>query len=244
MSTLPVNLIIFSTTMGHGGRHTYKETINSLFNQIDPNIFANKVLHLKSRNEEEDIAAEIKEFCNEKNIRAIESKEEIVHHSENHLCHSAGYFKDIYTAYSDLDLRKQKYSFWLEDDWILNPRVISLGTIFKQSLDFLNENPDQLCVRFNGAKDFEKAKKSIKRSHNFFTQDLNYTEYGPTFTFQPNINRTNEIFIAWKAAQTYLDKLDKVHCELMSGELLKQLTNTRTPFSFFNPKKIYSEHIG
>tara|TARA_R110002020_G_scaffold30175_6_gene94956 strand:+ start:1774 stop:2466 length:693 start_codon:yes stop_codon:yes gene_type:complete len=230
--------------MGHGGRHTYEETINNLFEQINPDIFANKVLHLKSREEESDIAGEIKDFCSEKNIRVIESKEEIVHHSENHLNHSAGYFKDIFKVYSDLEIRKQKYSFWLEDDWLLRPRVVSLETAFKQSVDFLDDNPDQLCVRFNSSKGFSKAENSIKQSHNFFTQDLNYTEYGPTFTFQPNINRTNEIFIAWKSAQLYLDKLDVVHCELLSGELLKQVTNTRTPFSFFNPKKIYSEHIG
>ena len=244
MSTLPINLIVFSTTMGHGGKHTYKETLNSLFEQVDDCVFANKVLHLKSREGEEEIADEIKNFCCDLSIRVIETKEDVVHHSENHLSHSAGYFKDIYKAYSDLELRKQKYSLWLEDDWLFKLRVISLKNALKQSIEFLDENPNQMCVRFNSGDSFKKPKKSIKKSHNFFTQDLDYTAYGPTFTFQPNINRTSETFIAWKGAQRYLDKLGKVHCELMSGELLKQLTNTRTPFSFFNPKKIYSEHIG
>jgi hypothetical protein len=244
MNPLPLNLIIFSTTMGHGGRHTYEETINDLFEKFNPKLFSNKVLHLKVRNEEKDKAEEIKDFCSKLDIRVIETEEDVVHHSEDHLCHSAGYFKDIYKAYSDLELRKQKYSLWLEDDWLFNSRVISLENAFKQSIKFLDENPDQLCVRFNSEQDFKKPKKSIKKSHNFFHQDLDYTQYGPTFTFQPNINRTNEIFIAWKAAQMYLDKLGIVHCEIMSGQLLKQLTNSPTPFSFFNPKKIYSSHIG
>ena len=244
MSALPLNLIIFSTTMGHGGEHTYEESINDLFGKFDPDLFTNRVLHLKTREEETNKAEEIKEFCSDSNIRVIETKEDIVHHSENHLSHSAGYFKDIYTAYSDLELRKQKYSLWLEDDWLFKSRVISLKNAFKQSIKFLDQNPDQLCVRFNSGNDFKKPKKSIKKSHNLFHQDLDYTQYGPTFTFQPNINRTNEIFMAWKGAQRYLDKLGMVHCEIMSGELLKQLSNSPTPFSFFNPNKIYSKHIG
>ena len=91
---------------------------------------------------------------------------------------------------------------------------------------------------------FKKPERSIKKSHNFYTQDLDYTQYGPTFTFQPNINRTSEIFVAWMAAQELLDKLDTHHCELVSGAILKNLTDSNTPFSFFNPKKIYSKHIG
>ena len=52
MSALPLNLIIFSTTMGHGGEHTYEESINDLFGKFDPDLFTNRVLHLKTREEE------------------------------------------------------------------------------------------------------------------------------------------------------------------------------------------------
>ena len=244
MSALPLNLIIFSTTMGHGGKHTYKEVIDRLLGQIDGCLFANKALHLKSRQGEEKIADEIKSFCSDFGIKVIETREEIVHHSENHLSHSAGYFKDIYTAYSDLEIRKQKYSLWLEDDWIFKSKLC-LETAFKECLKFLDDNPDQLCVRFNGAKDFDDPEgEFLSESENIYTQAINYTQYGPTFTFQPNINRTTEIFIAWKSAQNYLHKLGSYHCELMSGDLLKGATNSKTPFSFFNTKKIYAEHIG
>ena len=245
MSTLPVNLIVFSTTMGHGGKHTYEEAINDLFCKFDPNLFANRVLHLKSREGEEDVSENVKSFCADVKIRVIESKEDVVHWSEDHSSHSAGYFKDIYKAYSDLELRKQKYSFWLEDDWLLKADSISLEDVFKESLDFLDKNPDQLCVRFNGGKEFgEPEGEFLVENDNVFTQAINYTQYGPTFTFQPNINRTNEIFVAWKAAQNYLDKLGSYHCELMSGDLLKGATNSKTPFSFFNTHKLYSKHIG
>tara|TARA_R110000751_G_scaffold264926_1_gene364035 strand:+ start:1261 stop:1953 length:693 start_codon:yes stop_codon:yes gene_type:complete len=230
--------------MGHGGKHTYKECINRLFGQFDPCLFANKVLHLKSREEEEDVADEIKSFCSDFQIRVIESREDIVHHSENHAAHSAGYFKDIYKAYSDLEIRKQKYSLWLEDDWLFKSGMC-LEKAFKESLKFLDDNPDQLCVRFNGAKDFSDPEgEFLAENENIFTQAINYTQYGPTFTFQPNISRTNEIFIAWKEAQNYLDELGSYHCELMSGDLLKKTTNSKTPFSFFNTQRIYAEHIG
>lgn len=245
MSKLPLNLIVFCTTMGHGGRHTYKDSITNLYGKIDSNLFANKVLHLKTRYGEESIADEIKEFCNSVNIRVIESKESIVHHSENHLSHSAGYFKDIYKSYSDLDIRKQKYSFWLEDDMLLQVNKVTLEDLFKKSIEFLDNNPDQLCVRFNLAEEFkDDASDYLVEDENIFTQAINYTQYGPTFTFQPNVSRTSEIFLAWKTAQNHLDKLGSYHCELMSGDILKEMSNSNTPFSFFNPSRVYSKHIG
>ena len=244
MSTFPLNLIVFSTTMGHGGKHTYKEVIERLLGQMDACLFANKVLHLKSREGEAETADEIKSFCSDFDIRVIETKEEVVHHSENHLSHSAGYFKDIYKAYSDKEIRKQKYSLWLEDDWLFKSKL-DLERVFQESISFLDNNPDQLCVRFNGASDFgEPEGNYLVENDNIYTQAINYSQYGPTFTFQPNLSRTNEIFIAWKAAQNYLDKLGSYHCELMSGDLLKNLTNSQTPFSFFNTNKVYAEHIG
>ena len=242
MSKLPLNLIVFCTTMGHGGRHTYKDSIVNLYDKIDSNLFANKILHLKTRDGEEIIADE---FCNSVDIRVIETKENIVYHAENHQVHSAGYFKDIYKAYSDLDIRKQKYSFWLEDDELLQVNKISLEDVFKKSIEFLDNNPDQLCVRLNRADEFQDDNSDyLVENENIFTQAINYTQYGPTFTFQPNVSRTSEIFLAWKTAQKYLDKLGSYHCELVSGEILKKMSNSNTPFSFFNPSKAYSKHIG
>ncbi len=230
--------------MGHGGKHTYKECLDSLFGQLDSCLFANKVLHLKSREGEEDVANEIKLLCSNLAIRVIETKEEVVHWSENHLAHSAGYFKDIYRAYSDLEIRKQKYSLWLEDDWLFNSKIC-LEEAFKESLEFLDDNPNQLCVRFNGVKGFfDPEGEYLVENGNILTQAINYTKYGPTFTFQPNLSRTNEIFIAWKAAQAHLDKLGSYHCELMSGDLLKSMTDSKTPFSFFNTNRVYAQHIG
>ena len=244
MSKLPLNLIVFCTTMGHGGKYTYKDCITNLYDQMDSNLFVNKLLHLKTRDGEEKVADEIKAFCNSVDIRVIESKENIVYHSENHLSHSAGYFKDIYKAYSDKEIRKQKYSLWLEDDWLINSKIC-LKQVVGECLEFLDNNPDQLCVRLNRSEEYGPPDgDSHKETGDILTQAVNYTQYGPTFTFQPNISRTNEIFIAWKAAQQHLDKLGSYHCELMSGDLLKPMSNSNTPFSFFDPEKLYSEHIG
>ena len=246
MQTLPLNLIVFSTTMGHGGRHTYDKVIDTLFSQVDPQLFANKVMHLKIREGEGHIAEKIEKFCKTNDIRVIESSEQVVHHSENHLCHSAGYFKDIYKAYSDLELRKQKYSLWLEDDWLFRTNSIDLEEVFADSLDFLDSNPNQLCIRFNSAEKFDEPEgECLKKTENIFTQTENYSEYAPCFTFQPNINRTSEFFLAWKTLQQHLHKLGSYHCELMATHLLREgFSNSETPFSFFDPEKIYSQHIG
>ena len=246
MDTLPLNLIVFATTMGHEGRHTYDKVIDTLFSQLDPKLFANKVMHLKIREAEEDTAEQIEKFCERNDIRVIKSSDKLVHHSEDHLCHSAGYFKDIYKAYSDLELRKQKYSLWFEDDWLLNIKSIKLHEALRESLDFLDDNPNQLCVRFNRAEKFDGPEgESLKKTENIFTQTENYSEYAPCFTFQPNINRTSEFFLAWKTLQQHLHKLGSYHCELMATHLLREgFSNSETPFSFFDPEKIYSQHIG
>ena len=255
--SLPLNLIIFCTTIpkyGHGNNsegstsnYTYEKVIKSLFEDIDRRIFANKLLHLKTRDGEEDVAKDVKKICSEYNIRVIETKQNFQHHSENPLSHAAEYFKDIYKAFSDLEIRKQKYSLWLEDDYVFDCNNTNLLNAFKDSIEFLDENPDQLCVRFNHSdgKGFRDPEgEYLVETDNIFTQAINYTKYGPTFTFQPNISRTSEIFIAWKAAQEYLDKLGSYHCELMSGDLLKNLTNSKTPFSFYNTHKVCSDHLG
>ena len=49
--------------MGHGGKHTYEESINDLFGKFDPDLFANRVLHLKTREEEEDKAEDDDQHC-------------------------------------------------------------------------------------------------------------------------------------------------------------------------------------
>lgn len=255
--SIPLNLIIFCTTIpkhGHGNnfegykaKYTYEKTVNSLLDQVGNSYFKNMLLHLKCREGEEDIAEKIKNLCKDKGIRVIETKSEVQHHSENALSHSAEYFKDIYKAFSDKEIRKQKYTLWLEDDYLFRCQSMNLKEAFKDCISFLDQNPDQLCVRFNHGDEegFRDPKGNYyKENENIFTQAINYTEYGPTFTFQPNISRTNEIFIAWKTAQKYLDQLGDYHCELMSGDLLKEMTNSKTPFSFFNTHKVHSDHIG
>tara|TARA_R100000742_G_C4279556_1_gene104478 strand:- start:8608 stop:9303 length:696 start_codon:yes stop_codon:yes gene_type:complete len=231
--------------MGHAGRHTYKDCINNLYDKVDKNIFKNRLLHLKTREGEEKIAEEIKTFCEDRDIRVLETIENIVHHSENHLTHSAGYFKDIYKSYSDPKIKKEKYSFWVEDDELLQTSGIELADAIKKSIDFLEKNPDTICVRFNRAKDFgEPDSDFLIEDDDIFTQSIISTENGPTFTFQPNINVTEIVLDTWEEAQMYLEDLDTYHCEIVSGGLLKKRTNSKTPFSFFNTNKVYSKTIG
>jgi len=254
--SLPLNVIIFATTMpkqcygDNDNKYTYDKTIDSLFSKVDKNTFKNKILHLKSRPEDEKIAKTIKDFCKLSDVKVIETINEVKHHSENIANHSAEYFKDIYKAFSDAEIRKQKYTLWLEDDYLFREESLSLYDSFVTAIKYLDQNPDQLTVRYNQSNHTVNAledyldKDYHKASEDIFIQGSKYTEWGPTFTFQPNISRSNEIYIAWKAAQNYLANLDEYHCELMSGDILKTITESSNPFSFFNPKKIFSEHIG
>jgi len=243
-----MNLIIFCTTMGHSGRYTHEETIRSILSQgkgLFDSQFSNKIVHLKTKPDQIEKAIEIKKFCDNVGFEVVETIANVVHHSENHQHHSAEYFKDIFKVYSIPKVRLQEYSLWLEDDWIIKENGKSFYDACMESIYFLDHNPDQLCVRFNSATDFLKCEQDhFVEDNDIFTQGKQYTQWGPTFTFQPNISRTKEIYAAWKAAQKHLDMLGQYHCELMSGDLLKNFSESETPFSFYNPEKIYAEHIG
>lgn len=238
-----MNLIVFSTTMGHGGRHTYKHTIESILDATG-GFFGDRYLHLKIRPDEEEIAKEIINFCQRRYFRVLITKASLVHHSQSHADHSMAYFQDIYRIYSHQTVRLSKFSLWLEDDWIIESKT-NITDLLNTGEDFLNNNPNQLCVRFNGATSFyTEDKDHIKNNSFIFTQGVRYTPFGPTFTFQPNINRTNEVYAAWKAIQNNLGRLGETHCELVSGEIMRKFTESSTPFSFFNPELAYARHIG
>lgn len=243
-----MNLIVFCTTMGHAGKHTYEQTIDNILsekNKCFDSLITNKIVHLKTRPDEKDVADKIKKYFNQLGFEVIETISDLVHHSENHLNHSAEYCKDVLKVYSIPKVRNTEYSFWLEDDWIIQSKGVDLSEACRESMSFLDNNPDQLCVRFNSAEDFKHCEKDHFHSHgDIYTQGLRYTPWGGTFTFQPNISRTKEIYIAWKSINTQLDVLDRYHCELLSGDTLKHLTDSTTPFSFYDPQKIYAQHIG
>jgi hypothetical protein len=181
-------------------------------------------------------------------ILSFISNGDLVHHSQNHSFWAKEYYKDVFRMVSETVIRKDKYFFWLEDDWILENKK-DLREIFEESLSFLESDPDTVCVRFIGESELGADKNGWHKDfflceRDIYKQGPRYTKWGPVHSFQPSILRTEQVFGAWHLAIKNLHILDNEHCELVSGKLLNQFSTSNTPFSFYNKELIHSRHIG
>lgn len=184
-----MNLCFFTTTKGHFGRKDiYKITIENLFSKIQYHYFFDRIAHIKVSPGEEEVANEMEEYLASKKFHVLKTIGEWRHNDNSH---GYEYNKDIYTMFSNQMVGRDRFSLWLEDDWILNGRDIERK--FYDAQIFLNNKPDYLSVRVNADR-YEDDK--VFDNGKFKVQKENYTNWGPTFTFQPTIVKTENIHYA------------------------------------------------
>jgi hypothetical protein len=148
--------------------------------------------------------------------------------------------------YRDKNVLGCDYSFWVEDDWVIR---LANGSHYYgytreflfEAMEILRHNPELLSVRFNNQPCDEDK---VIRKDGYLLQGENYTQWGPTFTFQPTVVRTRDMYIAYKLIEENQDKIGNLHIELQSGLGLKQLSLSKTPFAFFDYNEVKSVHIG
>jgi len=244
-----ISLVIFSTTMGHKGRMTHKETLRDLsskisFARFDGGTFA----HIKSMDDR--VKSEMIKDFNEYGVKSIITPGNLVHHSQDHAAWSKEYYNDVFTMVSQDEIRRTKYFFWLEDDWVLRLKEIDLIAALNRGINFLDKNPNMICVRFLSEselvkdhpegffQDYERVDGDI------FRQGLKWTKWGPTHPFGPSILRTEQVYGSWRLVIENPRLLDHEHCELVSGRALRLFTTDEKPFCFFDPEKVYAHHIG
>lgn len=239
-------IVLYTSTKGHFGyKDCYKHTVERMEKEIPFFNSFTKVAHIKySKKDGEDQLVEMETFLNNKGFVVEITKGEWGHNNESH---ANGYYRDMLTTLSKTCLHKYPYVFVVEDDWQLSFNGLFSSAV-SEALSFLDKDLDALCVRVNRDTHDDTHMADHTDFKLIFRQGEDYTPYGPTFTFQPTIVRLKEWYhsvrVICKAIDADPELFKKTHCELISGQVLKQFSDSDCPFYFFDPEVINAKHIG
>lgn len=232
-----MNLCFFTTTKGHFGRKDiYKITVENLFSKVPYHYFFNRVAHIKVSPGEESVADEMEGYLTSRKFHVLKSLGEWQHHK---MSHGYEYNKDIYAMFSNDIVGRDRFSLWLEDDWILNGEDV--GYKLSEAQNFLKFDPNYLSVRVN-AERYDDDK--ILDNGKFKVQKENYTNWGPTFTFQPTVVKTDSIHYAYTLLRRNWEQMKHLHVELQSTYCIRGLVANPTPFAMFDYDQLNCTHIG
>lgn len=238
-----LTLALYTSTKGHFGfKNSYKFTVESLQENFEFFKSITKVAHVKCSSGEEEVFSEMEDWLKNRGFYVIKTLGDWSHNDETN-SHAKGYFRDMLTTFSTPQINdiNKPFCFVCEDDQIFNSKV-STTWLFEKGINFLNKEPDSLCIRINS--NYIQEEDPIQSSDNLILKQGTNKQYGPTFTFQPTIVRTQE----WRHSLRYINQnlhlLDTIHCEILSGEVLKTYSDSATPFCYFYPDMINCKHIG
>lgn len=241
---LDCSLIFFTSTKGHHGRwDLFKYTISSLNSELDLRHFRERVAHIKTENGHEDRLKEMKEFLEMYGFKVLVSIGEWKHNDPSN-SHAKEYYRDMDYVFNHQLCSKSKYFLTFEDDFV--PQKLIEETWFNilmEAKNILDKDNNLICVRMN--RDIENnTENSIRINELILRQNIDYTPYGPTYTFQPTFVKAGAIKPAWRLIAQNIELLNNVHCELLSGYALRNFSKSDVPFAFFDPQKVNSIHIG
>lgn len=241
MDHTKLNIALYTSTRGHFGfKNSYQFTVERLIEKIPMWDSFYKLAHIKISNNEVEVANDMQQWLEEKGFEVITSVGEWKHNDQAN-SHAKAYYADMLKVFSQPKILDKPYTLFIEDDWLIeteDTQFLSMGLLF------LNQNRDSLCVRINNKNENILGKDKIKENDDIYSQGRHYTQYGPTLTFQPTIIRTNEWYHSLRIINKNSEILDKNHCKLVSGQVIGQFSDSKTPFAFFNPNLVKCEHIG
>lgn len=242
-----LGLVLFTSTKGHFGRKDiYDISLQKLEDQCGgalENVFSNRFAHIKISPGEEDIGKNIRD--NLESNWGFEVKSTIGGWEHDSISHWDGYTGDILKAFSDDCVHKCEFSLFFEDDSPPKSRDFPAAT--QMAMAALKRYKDKVSVMFYRGKDLpdrEDAYGKLDGFNRIFFQKQNFTEWGPTFPFQPTVVRTRDIYQAYRVITQNYEKLKHLHIELISGMGMKTLTSDPEPFLFVDPEFCHSLHIG
>lgn len=230
----------FTSTKGHfGQKYLYRYTLKRLEEKLPFFSSFFKVAHIKVTPGEEKLAQEIEEDLYEFGFyKVLKTTADWKHNDSSH---AIGYYKDMMKVYSYPELREYPYLFAWEDDYLMQGENVE--NLLYEAVSFLRKNIDALCVRINKDCDSDTS-KTFQAAKNILGQRVDHTAWGPTVTFQPTIFKTAPWVYSVQLINNNLDVLKTRHCELVSGDAMKNFTNSKTPFYLFDPKVLNVKHIG
>lgn len=233
----PIALAVFSSTKGHHGHHVYKTTIDDLKKQGVLDIFESKTVHIKRELGDEDVFHNMEKFFLNNNFTVLTTFGKWKHYDQSHYIEHA---KDIVTLLSNKNIQKSKYTFWLEDDFLLRSHNSDLLLKFKKAIDFLDENPNVFNVRF--LKNINDETLLIK--------DIEYGEiytHKDVYSFNPNLIRSRDLWMLARLFERNYFSNTSIHIERFATESLRLLSDLNNPngiFSCFSLDVAQAIHIG
>lgn len=227
------------TTKGHWGyKECYKHTLSQINSIIPLELFGSLIAHIKVS--KGDFFKKMQDDLEEYGFKVIITEKDWNRKDNNF---AKAYFEDMFTVMSDSLVHQNEFCLHQEDDfpWVCKGKDPAL--YLNHSIKLLKGNKDLLAIRLNDEIN-QDLSKSSKIDDYTYQQNLNYTQWGPTLTFQPTIMRTRDWYFSLEMIHKYWDKLKDQHCELTSGLAMRNFTSSRTPFYFFDPKQFCCKHIG
>jgi hypothetical protein len=228
-------ILLFTSSKGHFGfKNSYEFIVKNLRYKLNP---GDKIAHIKYEDGDWNTLALMEDFLEKEGYGIISTEGKWSHNS---ISHAQEYYKDQLRLFSS---HAKPYSLLQEDDFLIRTKEGNTEDMILQGLNFLEDNPQALCVRIN-SEPIRTTKGATRISEYIFRQDEDFTPYGSTFTFQPTIVRTRDYYQALRIINQNLHLLETTHCELLSGHVFKQFSTDTSPFYFFDPDLIWCEHIG
>ena len=236
---LPISLCLYLTTKGHWSyKDCYRHTVRNISSHIPLDNFGSLVAHVKVSSG--DSETPFVKFLEENGFKVLVTYQDWNRKDNNH---AEAYFKDMLKVMGDEEVHKNEFVIHQEDDFPWQVEKRDAVFYWNHAIKLLKSDKDLLAVRVNDEinQDVSKAKKIDQFT---FQQNLDYTRWGPTLTFQPTIVRTRDWFFSVEMINKYWENLKDQHCELTSGLAMRNFTSSRTPFYFFDPKMFNCRHIG
>lgn len=229
--SLPINLVIFTSTAGHFGYSTLATTIKhykaALGGSLD--LFAGRFCHVKVRPSETDRLPDIIDTLLEHEIKPIVT----IGDWARGLSHGVEYLKDQYKTYGTQELHAALYTLFTEDDEPVHLKQGTLAQYLETAINTLANNKDLLTIRFQ---------RDGVSNQTWPVNDLLHRV--DTVDFQPSVWRTRDLYLAAKVIQDNAAQLANTQCEAAFRIAADTLSSHPYRYLCFNPAMASSHHIG
>lgn len=241
--------MFFTTTRGHYDNNTiYKHTIR-FWNKLlleggcddIPRIASLKVLPAHQQTADDFVST-----LRSEQYDVSVANGYFKHHDDSFY---SGYLGDIIRMASYAQkYRHCQYWLWLEDDWILDGNAMGVPSpgwtickLLSSAVSLMEQLPNLACVRFLS----ERANliQSSPTENIYYIKD-NYCGF-PTFTFQPSIVRSRDLFVVSNLLRTpIIHSLRHLHIELLFTAIMNMVCGPDAAYGCFDYDLARALHIG
>jgi hypothetical protein len=232
-----ITLALVTTTKGHFNLKTrIWETIESIKNSIDLNLFSRLICHIKVTPGEEVVADTMKNRLEFLGFEVLMTSGAWSHGTSSH---QIEYLNDIFKISNSIS---SNYIIIWEDDFLLKCDNFEQWCL--KAIEMLEKDGNLMQVRIpRYSNEFDRINK-LKQKHNLDRSAVQVDEYHflhNDYSANPSFYRTRDIRNA--VAITLRTNLPK-HVEHGVGEVLRLLGEPGKQFACLNPDEIRIGHIG